>query len=183
MLWFLIITLSLLIGIAAIWLWVHSYGGYDEWDGSRRHVYMGLVCGEGTLYLTVETNIPQPMPLRHVRQTFEEGGFVPTFNDMHPPCAGLQPNLIPTRAGFGLQHGVDEPCIGETSLAFNVPYIIVAFPNWLVVVVLASLLSLRGAIRLLRHRRRRRRGLCVACGFDIRYSPQRCPECGESTGK
>src|SRR5207249_4965257 len=37
------------------------------------------------------------------------------------------------------------------------------------------------AIAFVRHRRRRRRetsNLCPTCGYDLRASPERCPECG-----
>ncbi len=37
---------------------------------------------------------------------------------------------------------------------------------------------------LLFHRRRKRKklGLCVKCGYDLRASKERCPECGEAIG-
>ena len=58
----------------------------------------------------------------------------------------------------------------------------VVAPHWFVALVTALLparwllLSERRSLR----RRRAGRGLCPRCAYDLRASPERCPECGES---
>ena len=34
------------------------------------------------------------------------------------------------------------------------------------------------SLRIEREQKRRRKGLCVVCGYDLRETPQKCPECG-----
>jgi hypothetical protein len=56
----------------------------------------------------------------------------------------------------------------------------VVVPYWSIV-ALASLLPaccLAKVPGVVRRRRRIRRGLCVQCGYDLRASTDRCPECG-----
>jgi hypothetical protein len=50
-------------------------------------------------------------------------------------------------------------------------------PHWAVVALLLVLPARRG-LGWVRSRRRDRRGLCRACGYDLRASRGRCPECG-----
>ena len=55
-----------------------------------------------------------------------------------------------------------------------------AVPAWSLVfafTVLPAIVVLR-ELRAARRRRRSRLGLCPACGYDLRASPGRCPECG-----
>jgi hypothetical protein len=54
----------------------------------------------------------------------------------------------------------------------------VTMPTWFVAGLFAVLPALWVRGRLVR-RQNRRRGHCPACGYDLRATPSRCPECGQ----
>jgi hypothetical protein len=58
--------------------------------------------------------------------------------------------------------------------------VVVEAPFWGVAAVMTilSLLWLRLVARQVRRRRRKKLGLCLECGYDLRASKERCPECG-----
>jgi hypothetical protein len=56
---------------------------------------------------------------------------------------------------------------------------ILAVPHWFLLLVF-SLLPLLRLRADLRSYHRRRLGLCPTCGYDLRASPDKCPECGAS---
>ena len=53
---------------------------------------------------------------------------------------------------------------------------IAVVPFWSLAAVTAAL-PLAWTMRRLRARRARTAGLCPACGYDLRATPERCPEC------
>jgi hypothetical protein len=54
-------------------------------------------------------------------------------------------------------------------------------PHWLAALAFA-LLPTVWCVRVVRPRRRLMRGCCVRCGYDLRATPTRCPECGTAAG-
>ena len=65
----------------------------------------------------------------------------------------------------------------DLTSAVIVHYNALIVPWWFLVLVLAPL-PLRMGRALFVRMRRWRRGQCLSCGYDIRASAERCPECG-----
>jgi hypothetical protein len=61
----------------------------------------------------------------------------------------------------------------------------IVVPDWLLLLLLAiaPAASLRRRLALRQSRRRITMGLCVGCGYDLRGTPVRCPECGAAPAK
>jgi len=74
-------------------------------------------------------------------------------------------SVVGIRFGLDVDGGVRERCVA-------IPWLAVILVLFAVAVLTFPLADRRVAAR------RRRHGLCPACGYDLRASPAQCPECG-----
>ncbi|HEX8324743.1 MAG TPA: hypothetical protein VF595_12620 [Tepidisphaeraceae bacterium] len=92
--------------------------------------------------------------------------------DTQPPgwswSSNPMPDKVPNVGGFlGFSKGPTLNGYGFT-IPIWLPFVLVGLPIWAVI-------RLNGPAKA---RRRRDAGLCINCAYDLRGSPEWCPECG-----
>ena len=174
-------VLSLVLSVATVALWVRSYGGSDYvtrltpgpvTSHSVSHRTIGaqwtlgqirLVRGEHTAYLPRDY-VPPERPPAPLWSRGRLGKGHSGWQRIGGPSFWNRLGFCRYRLGMGASF-YDESEEGVTLSAWlaAIPFLI------------PPLLWAKGAWR---GRCRRRAGQCVGCGYDLRATPDRCPECG-----
>jgi hypothetical protein len=164
-----LMPLVALLCVAAAVLWRRSYGDVDMLVGVGPATTFNVAAScEGELVLffsQIPSDPGRQWSLQPLRAPVEE--VRPLYGALFEPGSTLRASLI----GFQLGHGTID--VFKTPPAFTA----LTVPHWFVVLVTAvpTLLWLRGAVRRWRWERS---GRCTSCGYDLRTTPDRCPECG-----
>lgn len=186
--------LSLLLAVAVGVLWVRGRGGADEveWRCNRRLADGSVVSRDvqlsfdKNLWAFVEWGTAPASPPRNHNLAYyyvnaDRSGGQPHWHVRHRP-------YVP---GAENDHFMPEPlggagwgplrwrtgARGQPAAGGNFHAIRLGVAHWLPALLLLAAPML-WLIRWTKARRVRRRGLCPKCGYDLRESPERCPECG-----
>jgi hypothetical protein len=177
---------SLLLCVATVALWVRSYWCEDDvrwyrvwWSetpqGGRWTTYrfVTLISGRGGLgaKCAVEEFDYHPHNLTPGGGIRRDVSVFPAYPIIDPadPWAGM-PVLL-HMGGFQLcyERNEDPPANRHRSIRLTIPI-------WFVFCI--TVLPVTWTAARWRRSRRRERGQCGVCGYDLRATPDRCPECG-----
>jgi hypothetical protein len=170
------LVLSFLLVVVTTALWIR---GYDRWEGvsySRREgkpILIDVAFPSGDILIAVI----RPSDPRQRGWVLKEDGWH-CYSD--PANVSEHPSLLALWTGF-MAHESDWSLLGMHHTAGRLTEAsisITTIPLWYFTAAFLILLAFRFIGNLQRRRRRRENGLCPRCGYDLRESPDRCPECG-----
>jgi hypothetical protein len=183
-------ALSAVLWIGLVALWVRSHRVLDEdaagWTrpaggGTSSGVVARVLNEPGQIWLAITLEVRGDRGWWLLRYELNRPGpFIYTFSE---PRAAEPARLWP-RFYAGHHHEERSKMFDEFYYAGPVDQWAVGAPHWFVLLLAAALpLAWLLSERLRRQRRRAgRAGLCPRCGYDLRASPERCPECGTPAG-
>jgi hypothetical protein len=178
----LLTILSLLLCVTAVVFWVRGYVAGREFIKYQR-----IDPRLWTLY-QLGSRTGGQIDVTFERHTFTRDGLVEEYRRLKPfgsegfSYIRLKPKddilgsgSMFNRMGFGV-HSSAPSDAGGTYGSWSV-----WFPHWFVI-VLSGILPMVWLLRSRRQRVRIAGNCCLTCGYDLRASPDRCPECGAVRG-
>jgi len=164
-LWNAATAMSLLLCVATVALWVRSYQKCDEvwWSIANPRLVLAASGYRGGLVAGSYKPVATPDPLQPSGAVWNQGKAMSFTEVFHSRGTWFN------RFGFTLEYARNNL---YESRFFACPYWSILLPT-----------ALLPCARLVGWRRRARRlrmrpNLCRHCGYDVRATPDRCPECG-----
>ena len=167
-------ALSLLLCAATVALWVRSYRHVMRLS-FERHVGRCYLATSGNGYILWESRLcTSPLKRSPAGLMFGEEDPEPIVRERL--LADWPKSIGPNVAGFAIGRWIT--LVGPTGDRDEFYRCHVArTPDW-AIVLLGAVLPLIWVATRLRQRHDRIRGRCLTCGYDLRATPDRCPECG-----
>jgi hypothetical protein len=181
-------AVSLLLCLAAGGMWVRSYGRGDLVtysamsieDGAQRHRGIVAWSGAGGFYFAGldVTAVPIPGQLS-ATHPYTAKPWRWTWNTKPSPRRTTTASPAFDVLGFWWE-GHWRQANNDREYNRKLSEFFLGVPYWFTM-LLAAAMPAKWFVHVRRRRSRVARGLCVRCGYDLRESPKRCPECGAVT--
>jgi hypothetical protein len=156
-----VVSLVLCAAIGA--LWVDSYFHYARYEPYWRQAIVSVGSSEGGIILRFNSRFPKISDIENLL-----GWHYGSPN----PVARVWTRLRAPWRTFSYDHKIMRyPAPTPPDSVWEL-----AFPHWSLCLLFAILPATR--IMAIRRRSQRSRGHCGVCGYDLRATPDRCPECG-----
>ena len=173
---FAVVSLALFLAICV--LWCRSYRLSDRlvWNAGDGQRVIQSAKGHLVVHVALDLNplpasSPGPVDRReHALRYQQDMAFPPAMHLMAILflCADATARVVEwEHGGFAWQQRKSSRDVIAVAIA----------PMWSLATVTA-LPSLGWTLAAVRSRRRKREGCCRTCGYDLRATPDRCPECG-----
>ena len=185
-------SLSLLLCLAAVVLSVRKSWVQDQFVFALRGgPFVAVTNRADGMYVDIVQNWPErAIHYRRAVPDADIGELYASFTEFHASGEYLGVKWSIGNFSVAMSNGHVPICRANE----NVWYLVSSADTWLIrrgaqisappsyfAVVLALLPALRISLAMrtaLVMRTRRNRGLCQACGYNLRATPDRCPECG-----
>ena len=143
-------------------------------DAPGRSTSIFICSSNGLVYVHASwrrADVPRDFPVSDARVRWSHRRFD------HAPNLRIAMRSAYDSWGFAFEQQRSRE-VSWSSLRWR--HYLLLFPHWAVVLALGvpALGLVRPVVSHARNRRRARRGLCLSCGYDLRATPGRCPECG-----
>jgi hypothetical protein len=158
-----LVALSSLMFIATIAIWVRSEQDYYDFAMNSRYNFLThIIWDEGRIRLDltiglVNGDLGPPMPWQHISNAY-----------MRPGIHGDPRNGLVSVQWVSFKRHAQPPWAVSYDLVLRL---------WIVALATAAPTLIWLQKRIV-NRRREMTGFCRNCGYDLRASPHRCPECG-----